>query len=75
MKNARQAWLNLELFYAGPAERRKEMIVAHASLKNLTYKSEATFPFASYASQMMGHFETLEQGGQPESEEQKSRDY
>ena len=62
-KNARQTWLDLELFYAGPAERHKEMIVAHASLKNLTYKSEATFPFASYASQMIGHFETLERGG------------
>ena len=70
-KNARQAWLDLVLFYAGPAERRKDMIVAHASLKNLTYKSEAIFPFASYASQMMGHLETLERGGQPESEEQK----
>ena len=69
-------WLDLELFYvcpaAGPAERHKEMIVAHASLKNLTYKSEAIFPFASYASQMVGHFETLNRGGQPESEEQLS---
>ena len=62
-KNARQAWLDLELFYAGPAERRKEMVVAHASLKTLTYKNKAIFTFPSYASQMMGHFETLERGG------------
>ena len=47
------------------------MVVAHGALKILTYKSEAIFTFASYASQIRGHFETLEQGGQPESEEQK----
>ena len=70
-KNTRQAWFDLERFYAGPAERRKEMVVAHAALKVLIYKSEDTFTFAAYALQMMGHFETLERGGQPESEVQK----
>ena len=67
-QNTRQAWLDLERFYAGPAERRREMVVVHAALKILTYKSESIFTFASYASQMMGHFETLERGGLPESE-------
>ena len=62
-KDACQAWLDLERFYAGPAERCKEMVVAHAALKVLTYKSEDTFTFAAYALQMMGHFETLERGG------------
>ena len=65
--NAPQAWLDLQTFYAGPVESWKKLIVARAALKILRYKSEETFTFASYASQMMQHFYTLERGGQGES--------
>ena len=69
--NAWQAWLDLQIFYASSAENCKKRTVARAALKALKYKSEETVTFASYATQMMGHFETLEQGGQEKSEEKK----
>ena len=59
--NAQQAWLDLQIFYAGPGEHHKKVIVACAALKVLEYKSEETFTFSSYATQMMRRFETLEQ--------------
>ena len=69
--NACQAWLDLQMFYAGPAESWKKMIVARAALKVLKYKNEETFLFATYVIQMMGHFQTFKRGGQGESEVQK----
>ena len=47
------------------------MAVACAVLKFLKYKSEETFTFVSYATQMMGHFETLERGRQGKFEVEK----
>ena len=66
--NAQQAWLDLQIFYAGSGEHHKKVIVACAALKVLEYKSEETFTFACYATQIMGHFETSERGGQGKSE-------
>ena len=58
-------WVDLCDLYGGPAESKKNMAIASASLKVLKYKSEDTFPFSTYATQVMGHFESLSQGGEP----------
>ena len=47
------------------------MTVARAALKELRWSNKATFKFNSYATQTMRHFETLEQGGQGVSDQEK----
>ena len=47
------------------------MTVARAALKELKWSNKATFKFNSFATQIMGHYKTLEQGGHGVSDQEK----
>ena len=70
-KNGRRAWLALSTFYGGTAENARKMMVARAALDELTWSNESSFKFSDYATQLVDHYETLERGRQPKSDEEK----
>ena len=70
-KDGRRAWLALSAFYGGTAENARKIVVARAALETLTWSNESSFKFNDYATQLVGHFETLDRGGQPKTDEEK----
>ena len=70
-KNGRSAWMALSLFYGGTAEMARKMLFARAALATLTWSNESSFKFSDYATQLVDHFETLDRGGQPKTDEEK----
>ena len=58
-------------FYGGTAEHTRKMVVARAALETLTWLNESTFKFNDYATQLSNHYETLDRGGQPKTDEEK----
>ena len=69
--DGRSAWLTLCLFYGGRAENTRKIVVARAALEQLTWSNESTFKFNDYATQLINHFDTLEPGGQANSDQEK----
>ena len=70
-KDGRRAWLALSYFYGGTAENARKMVVARAALDTLTWSNESSFKFIDYATQLVDHYETLDRGGQPKTDEEK----
>ena len=70
-KDGRGAWLALSCFYGGTAEHARKMVVARAALNTLTWSNETSFKFNDYATQIVDHYETLDRGGQPKTNEEK----
>ena len=47
------------------------MVIACAALETLTWSNESSFKFIDYATQLVDHYETLDRGGQPKTDEEK----
>ena len=70
-KNGRGAWLAVSRFYGGTAKHTRKMVVARSALETLTWSNESPFKFNDYATQLINHYETLDCGGQPKTDEEK----
>ena len=47
------------------------MVVARAALETLTWSNESSFKFNDFTTQLVDHYETLDRGGQPKTDEEK----
>ena len=47
------------------------MVVARSALDTLTWSNESSFKFNDFATQLVDHYETLDRGGQPKTDEGK----
>ena len=69
-KNGRGAWLALSRFYGGTAEHARKILVARAALETLTWSNKSSLKFNDFATQLVDHYETLDCGGQPKTDEE-----
>ena len=70
-KDGCKAWLALSTFYGGPTKNSRKMVVSYSALETLTWSNEASFKFIDYATQLINHYETLDCGRQPKTDEEK----
>ena len=70
-KDVHRAWRVLSSFYGGSAENARKIVVARVALEALTWSNESSFKFIDYATQLVDHYETLNRGGQPKTDEEK----
>ena len=67
----RRAWLAVSRFYGGTAKHTRKMVVARSALETLTWSNESSFKFNDCATQLINHYQTLDRGGQPKTDEEK----
>ena len=65
------AWEALRSFYDGQAQRQKRVITAQKTLEDIYYKDEYNFSFSSFVTQLESSWETLEQAGILQRDEEK----
>ena len=58
-------------FYGRISEHARKMVVARAALEMLTWSNESSFKFNDFTTQLVDHYETLDRGGQPKTDEEK----
>lgn len=70
-QNGRLAWLQLTNHYDGPGMVKKRIAYATQQVQTLHYKSEQTYPFEKFVTQLQSAYQILEENGEAKTESAK----
>jgi hypothetical protein len=70
-QNGRLAWFQLLNHYDGPGMVKKRIAYATQQVQTLHYKSEQTYPFEKFVTQLQSAYQILEENGESKTESAK----